>query len=624
MGLLYVFIIPPGQHYDEPGHLDYAWLAANRPAWPETGDYDQYMRREQLGMLAETDFFTVNRLTAPDLVLTTIPLWSGVSQVVDPPLYHFLVSLPLRVLRYTDLRVQLYTGRLVSWVFYMLAIYAAWKLTQELTPAGHPLRWMVPFSLAALPAFSDLMTALNNDSPAIAFFSLWLLAAVRVIRRGFFGSQLILLVAVTVACFLTKKTVWVAIPFLALVGIFTMLKRKPLYWIALLLAGLGIITGMLMLTGGDAAFWIRGTGQNLPTRKTNLETPIASNAIQLEISPGDGWPKLYQLLPDIDLEQLRGKVVTVGAWVWASQDASVHLPGLAWLDNQLIIQETAQTQKVSTQPQFFYSQYQIPEDAARLHLLLTPKLAPDIPSAVVYYTGVTLVDSAVPADAGQPLLTNGGRRVEWGGMELNNLSRNAFLVQSWPRFRPEVINTIFSRLGLDVFSLSNLLAGFMDPAGAGWYFRISATYIFNSFWAAFGWGYVPGFFQRISPFLAVMTAISYTVLIISSLRKSRSQPISHPAIFLLLVSLFVWGTALCSNLLLDSLVTRTYIPLARYAYPVIVPTLIGLWSGYLIIFQELTSRFKLPTWLGSPVFITGFILLDLFSILSIVRFLKIA
>ncbi len=47
-GLLYVFLIPPWQHNDEPGHFEYVWLIANRPGWPHAGDYDPDMRRAML------------------------------------------------------------------------------------------------------------------------------------------------------------------------------------------------------------------------------------------------------------------------------------------------------------------------------------------------------------------------------------------------------------------------------------------------------------------------------------------------------------------------------------------------------------------------------------------------
>ncbi|HEY80691.1 MAG TPA: hypothetical protein G4O05_06380, partial [Caldilineae bacterium] len=42
-GLLYLFLVPPWQHYDEPGHFEYAWLIADRGRLPQAGDYDPAM-----------------------------------------------------------------------------------------------------------------------------------------------------------------------------------------------------------------------------------------------------------------------------------------------------------------------------------------------------------------------------------------------------------------------------------------------------------------------------------------------------------------------------------------------------------------------------------------------------
>jgi hypothetical protein len=43
-GLIYGFLVPPWQDYDEPNHFEYVWLIANRIRMPRKGDYDQVMR----------------------------------------------------------------------------------------------------------------------------------------------------------------------------------------------------------------------------------------------------------------------------------------------------------------------------------------------------------------------------------------------------------------------------------------------------------------------------------------------------------------------------------------------------------------------------------------------------
>src|SRR3989304_2517440 len=97
-GLLYVFLVPPWQHYDEPGHFEFAWLIANRPGWPSPGEYDQDMRREVAASMIEHNFF-VDITLRPDLLDQYSPIWIGISQTDNPPIYYWFTALPLRLVQ---------------------------------------------------------------------------------------------------------------------------------------------------------------------------------------------------------------------------------------------------------------------------------------------------------------------------------------------------------------------------------------------------------------------------------------------------------------------------------------------------------------------------------------------
>jgi hypothetical protein len=45
-GMIYLALIPPWQHYDEPTHFEYTWLAANWRRIPQSGEYDPEMSWE--------------------------------------------------------------------------------------------------------------------------------------------------------------------------------------------------------------------------------------------------------------------------------------------------------------------------------------------------------------------------------------------------------------------------------------------------------------------------------------------------------------------------------------------------------------------------------------------------
>jgi hypothetical protein len=149
-GLLHTFLVPPWQHYDEPGHFEYAWLIANKPGLPEHGEYVQWMRREVAASMFEHNFFADIDFR-PNLLSITEPVWIGISQTDDVPLYYILVAAPLSIFKYTDITFQLYLGRLVSLGLFLLTLYSAFGIISELTTPGSSLRLLVPVTVALIP-----------------------------------------------------------------------------------------------------------------------------------------------------------------------------------------------------------------------------------------------------------------------------------------------------------------------------------------------------------------------------------------------------------------------------------------------------------------------------------------
>ena len=182
-GLIYVFLVPPWSHYDEPGHFEYVWMIVTRPEIPSVGEFDAPIRRVILDSMIRHDFFKYDG-SAPDLAALSDPVPIGVTQVGDPPVYYWLASLPVRVLRNQPIEIQLYAGRLVSLLFFLATIVVARKFAEEISAEHSPLRWLLPFCVAAIPGLVDVMTALNNDTAAILVYSVFLLFGLKVIRRG--------------------------------------------------------------------------------------------------------------------------------------------------------------------------------------------------------------------------------------------------------------------------------------------------------------------------------------------------------------------------------------------------------------------------------------------------------
>ena len=85
-GLIYILLVPPWQHYDEPAHFEYVWLLAHRKGLPLRGEFDQPMRTEVAASMLKYNFFRGMDLL-PDLEARNEAVWIGISQVGDPPLY---------------------------------------------------------------------------------------------------------------------------------------------------------------------------------------------------------------------------------------------------------------------------------------------------------------------------------------------------------------------------------------------------------------------------------------------------------------------------------------------------------------------------------------------------------
>ena len=55
-GTLYLSIVPPWDHYDEPTHFEYGWLIADRLRLPKAGETDQALQREIAASMLEQGF----------------------------------------------------------------------------------------------------------------------------------------------------------------------------------------------------------------------------------------------------------------------------------------------------------------------------------------------------------------------------------------------------------------------------------------------------------------------------------------------------------------------------------------------------------------------------------------
>jgi hypothetical protein len=616
-GLLYVFLVPPWQHYDEPGHFEYAWLLANRPGLPQPGEYDQTMRRAVATSMIEHDFFR-DLGFLPDLQVQNEPIWIGISQVDDPPFYYLLVSLPLRLMSSWDMTWQLYVGRLVSLSLFLTSIIAAWGIMKELVPAGHALRWMVPISMALLPGYTDLMTAVNNDVGATILFSLFLWGSVRMIRHGFSLRHFLWVISAAILCYWTKNTVILALPLLGLVMLVS-LFRDQWQWVpwVLLISGIPVIL-MTAFSWGDALLWIRSPNflQTNPTRLFSAQSPLGRYVMRMEIAPNEPLPEIFQLLPEDQIKLLRGETVTLGAWVWATQPLTVN--AFTLYDGQ---QSFSRAIQIDRSPAFFALSAVIAADASHARVTLAPGNPGSLEANTIFYDGLVLVEGARPLDAIPQFDDPTAQQGIWGGQAFSNLLRNASGEVAGPSIQPWPVE---SRPELLIYSSPELVLGsFLDWRGAGWYYQETAQNLLQTFWAKFGWGHIPlrlPFTSRPYLLLATLTMAGLGGAGMAVWRW-RFALTWNVFLFLAIALVGVWGQTFVRGI--HSLIYSIFIPSARYTYPVIVPTLLVLNVGWLEIARYLNRWMLIHPYIKYLVFFLSYLGLDLAALLSITHYYNI-
>ena len=639
-GLVYVFLVPPWQHYDEPNHFEYAWLEAYRPDLPRPGR-DPYMHRLVLASMLEHDFFEgmgfEPDLSLPDDLISI----GGFSQLDEPRLYYWLVSLPLRLLPPDKISAQLYTGRLVSLLMFLLSILAIWGVARQVTQRGSHLRWMAPVTMALLPSFVNSMTAVNNDAIAVASFSFFIWGSVKLIQKGFTLPLFFGTVSAGVLCFYTKSTAFVALPLLPIAVLLSLLHPKFVVlrsyrWLAWGLLFCGALSGLAsLLSWGDAAVWYRSTAQAGPVRIASREAVLGEHVLRLEtqaaVTPSWFVP-LFQPLPVESGSELSDQRVTLGAWIWASHPIEVQTPGL-----HAGSQSYYDTVLLSTQPAFYALQVDLPKDTTRVWVSLDPGAAPRAAGAIVYYDGLVLTQGARPLQVPPQFATVEGQSGEWGGLPFVNYLRNGSAERSSLRFQPWA-DDLGARFLPDHARPSLFLTFLSDWRTTMWILELSAARLLRTFWGTFGWGHIPLIGHKPYRLLAVFTLAALFGVFFGLWRVRRRLPWSL-LLWLGLALSWIYASTLLRGAIYIA-VPRIYLPVARYLFPAIIPTLLLLCLGWLELGHlafagghYLVDRWKLARvkqsfqiCTGSPidprsvVYSLVFIGLDILSILSITQF----
>ena len=611
-GMVFLFVVPPWQHYDEPTNFEYAWLLANRPGRPQPGDYDASMRRQVAASMIAHGFW--DRIgPTPDLDAAEDPVWIGISQIEDRPLAYWIAALPLRLLKTRSVTNQLYAGRFVSVLFYLLMVLSAWGILREVTQAENQLQWVFPLSLAIFPGLGNLMSSLNNDAAAIGLFSLFLWVSVRLLQRGFSWLGLLMMTFLGVLCLLTKITVYFSVILIPLVLYFSLMKGKSPKWVYGPLACMLALLAITSLTGGDAAAWYRSTLQVDPLRVKSDEAMAGDYVFALDVQAksNPSWHSpLFQPVLVENVRKMQGQTVTLGAWIWASQPGETSTPVFG--DG---IKTYRKKVKVTTEPAFYTLKAQVDEKSYRAYILLPSSLNPKDPQDRVFYDGIVLLVGDWPSDEAPILLDSTANQGTWGGEPFTNLLRNASAEKGSLRVRPwldKLIGRFSSYYSGPSFSLHYLL----DLPGIAWHYRMTGYRLFRTFWGEFGWGNVPLLLGS-TPYRTIgyFSALSLLGVFLAGFRHRKELPWSLLILFGLALT-GVWGIAFLRGTSHLS-VTWFYLPVARYGYPVIIPTLLLVCVGAVELLRRGALLLRMHPLFPYLLYLAWFLVLDIVALYSI-------
>jgi hypothetical protein len=603
-GLVYLAILPPWQHYDEPTHFEYVRLIAERNRLPKPGDYDLTMRREIAASMQAAGFYK-DIGAPPNQFLSDQPPDIGLSELAHPPLYYILLAIPQKLVMYQDVETQLCVARLTSLLLYLLVVVAAYGLVREIFPARGWLATGIAVFIAMLPPLTDLMTSVNNDVGAAAAGSLLLWAGVRLARRGPSLPRITAVLLLAAACAATKITALsIAVAVLLFLGLGYIPQRSRRWaWLSLALAiPLALVAAFGW--GEHAAHWQSG-GQPTAPNRAQANTPFGGSVLILSADGASHPRALFQELDRGRGQSLRGETVTFGAWVKAP--AEVEGTFLLQLDDGSAA--ASYRGEASADWSFHAVTATVKTDAPGIAVYVILPNSQDA-AQELFVDGLVLVDGAMPLT--EPAQFEGPQAgvVPWGAARSANLLKNASAEQAWPSIRTWIGTKQVYRT-----SIAAIFYSLWDLTHTAWAYPAALSVMVNSFWGTFAWSHL----SLPAPYFPVLEAITALGLVGAGIRLVRRRRARTPLApwqwqaWGMMGAAFAvaWAGAIL-RLHPIHLTRHIFWPGARYAVGAIVPTSTFLLLGLTTIVPKQWLRGA--AWLG----LLGLIALDALALWGVI------
>ena len=145
----------------------------------------------------------------------------------NPPLYYALMAVPYRAFVWLPLLKRLFVLRLFNALCYLATVALTWMLAGELFGPMHWKQTLAAGVVALEPQLAFMSAAINPDNLLIATCSAFLLAAVRLVRRGPSVQRVATAALLCAAAILTHGRGLVTVPVLAVALVVTWLRWRP-------------------------------------------------------------------------------------------------------------------------------------------------------------------------------------------------------------------------------------------------------------------------------------------------------------------------------------------------------------------------------------------------------------
>jgi 4-amino-4-deoxy-L-arabinose transferase-like glycosyltransferase len=227
-------------YFAETGHLPHerAPVSNARPG-RKTGSTEQQEAMRWLNL----EPLLANRNERPAWSAADLGLWHSVERSLppgskadegaagaiakNPPLYYAVMALPYRAFAGLSLIKRVFVLRLFNALFYLATIALVWLIAGELFGG---VRWKQALAagvVALEPQLSFMSAAINADNLLIALTTGFLLAALRLVRRGPSVPRVLLASLLAGAAVLTHGRGLVTVPVLAVALVVAWVQHRP-------------------------------------------------------------------------------------------------------------------------------------------------------------------------------------------------------------------------------------------------------------------------------------------------------------------------------------------------------------------------------------------------------------